>query len=266
MSRNRGTHELRTTCPSRSSRTQLGSGPTGYLAALPARDFTCLSPPRTDWSSPRPRAEGRTAEGAPQSGFDRAQRFIFSGRCRHGEAGELVEQGKAFDRWDLAEERRVDLLNDVDRPRSKPGASPRDLSRRARESAGSISRSTRSFRSRLRTTWEVILTSVPANSARAICEGCCPSSFSHHVHASSTNWTCVRSRGASASAMPRCHRSVACHRRNPGVSRTSSRRSLSPGRARGWRALDHRAARRTASRYRARGPAPSLPSGRRPRR
>jgi hypothetical protein len=65
--------------------------------------------------------------GAPQSGFDRAQRFILSGRCGHGEARELAEQAKAFDEWNLAEERRVDLLNDVDRPRGKPGASPRDL-------------------------------------------------------------------------------------------------------------------------------------------
>jgi hypothetical protein len=44
-----------------------------------------------------------------------------------GEARELAEQAKAFDEWNLAEERRVDLLNDVDRPRGKPGASPRDL-------------------------------------------------------------------------------------------------------------------------------------------
>ena len=58
--------------------------------------------------------------------------------------------------------------------RARAGDAPRRVtrSRRARVSAWSTTRSTRPFRSRLRSTCEVILTSVPANAARAVCEGC----------------------------------------------------------------------------------------------
>ena len=74
--------------------------------------------------------------------------------------------------------------------------------------------------SRARTTCEVIIGSVPANSASRVWLGRSPAlAVIHHRLASSTNCTWVSPNGRRVAAMNRCHLSVARHRRKPGAKR-----------------------------------------------
>jgi len=75
-------------------------------------------------------------------------------------------------RLNSVEERRVDLLEEPDRARCEPPSPASDAEPADLVSPWSTWRSTRPLDSWLRTTCEVIFTSVPANAARAICDGC----------------------------------------------------------------------------------------------
>src|SRR5436309_11393626 len=56
-----------------------------------------------------------------------------------------------------------------------------------------------------------------------------PCCSSHHTDASRTNWTWVRSSGASAAATARCQACVTCHKRNPGLDAGPSANRLLVG-------------------------------------
>src|SRR5690348_13791746 len=107
---------------------------------------------------------------------------------------------------------------------ARASSPPRSVTRilLARVSAASTVRTISPLASSLRSTSEVILTSVPACRATLSWFGSSPREFSHQAAASSTNCTWVRPSGASAAAISRCQRSVTCQSRNPGLSSGSS--------------------------------------------
>ena len=109
---------------------------------------------------------------------------------------------------------------------------PRGVAERvhARPSSGCGERSTSPRPTRVRTTWEVIIGSVPAWAASSVCMTG-PSAPSQVSDAVRTNWTCVSPNGRSVARCAACHRLVTCQSNSPVLSSavanavSSSRRS-----------------------------------------